>query len=301
MQKPLKEATLLAFVRKYLANTAAEEDINTEIILPYEEDQPYLVQLKACYICGYDNVNVFRLRAETIYEDWSLGIVPQYQNAKGFVPWNHLRTMVSVCPSCLFSSIDPDDFAPDRHNLDFPYKPEAKRLLARNISTRRRILDDKYELNLQFTNPNRKLDLTIKSFLLAERSANGLMMGDKDGVYCDLGTCIVLRGVLQFIENEDKNALMDTLREALNIFLNQLKIVGIRRSVIARAYYFIISLHIALSESIKANEMKEALEKIYANVNPEDTTEEENIWNERLQNIWNDGVDLDAIKNLELW
>ena len=127
------------------------------------------------------------------------------------------------------------------------------------------------------------------------------MMGDKDGVYCDLGTCIVLRGVLQFIENEDKNALMDTLREALNIFLNQLKIVGIRRSVIARAYYFIISLHIALSESIKANEMKESLEKIYANVNPEDTTEEENIWNERLQNVWNDGVDLDAIKTLELW
>lgn len=300
LQKPLKEATLMAYVRKYIS-AATDKPVTADIFLPFDNDQPYKIQVKCCHICGYDHVNVFQLRPEAIDEDWRYGLFPIYHQKPGFQPWNHLRTMVSVCPSCLFSSIDAADFAADSNSLEFPYKMDAKKILARNITTRKKMVDAKDELCLQFTNPNRRVDLTIKAFQLAERCANGLVLGDKDGVYCDLGECILLRGVLQYIDYGDKSDFMGTMREALNMFLNQLKINGVRRKVRTRAYYFIITLHIALSESIKANEMKLQLEQMYLDISLDDTSPEENLWNERLQNVWTNGVDLEAIKNMDLW
>ncbi|HSQ41049.1 MAG TPA: response regulator [Fibrobacteraceae bacterium] len=301
LQKPLKEITLLAFLRKYL-DDASSENVTEEVFLPHDNDQPYLIQLKCCHICGYDHVNVFRLRPGALREDWVHGLFPIYHAAENFQKWNFLRTMVSVCPSCLFASIDPDDFALDRNHLSFPYKLDAKKILARSITTRKKFVDNKDELSLQFTNPNRKNDVVIKSFLLAERCANGLVLGDKDGVYCDLGLCILMRGLLDYVYNgKEKTELLPSLREALSMFLNQLKVPNTRRRVLIRAYYFIITLHIALSESILANEMKTQLEKMYEDVPVEDTSEEERLWSERLQNVWTNGVDLDNIKNLDCW
>ena len=300
LQKPIKEITLLAFVRKYL-ESAPEEAVVEDVYLPHDNDQAYLIQLKCCHICGYDHVNVFRPRPDALQEDWKYSLFPIYHSKKGFQNWNFVRTLVSVCPSCLFASIDPTDFARDRNSLTFPYKMDAKKILARNITIRKKMVDAKDELSLAFSNPNRKNDVVIDSFLLAERCANGLVLGDKDGVYCDLGFCILMRGVLQYVYGGEKSEFMDRMREALNMFLNQMKVPNTRRRVKVRAYYFIITLHIALSESIKANEMKTQLEHMYLDVPVDDTTEEERLWSERLQNVWTNGVDLDAIKHLDCW
>jgi len=209
--------------------------------------------------------------------------------------------LISVCPSCLFASNDPLDFANDTNSLTFPYKMDAKKILARNITIRKKLVDAKDELMLAFSNPNRKNDVVIKSYMLAERCANGLVLGDKDGVYCDLGFCILMRGVLEFVYGGEKQELQARLREALSMFLNQMKIPNTRRRVKIRAYYFIITLHIALSESILANEMKTQLEKMYEDVAMDDTTPEELMWSERLQNVWTNGVNLDGMKHLDCW
>jgi hypothetical protein len=94
---------------------------------------------------------------------------------------------------------------------------------------------------------------------------------------------------------------MAALRESLTMFLNQLKVPNTRRKVKVRAYYFIITLHIALGESIRANEMKTQVEKMYSDVAIEDTSADERTWSERLQHVWTDGVDIDAIKHLDCW
>jgi hypothetical protein len=300
MQKPLKEITLLAFVRKYLEDDT-QEGKTEAIILPYEHDQPYLIQLKCCHICGYDHVNVFLPRPEALVEDWKYGLFPTFHSKAPFHSWNFIRTMVSVCPSCLFASIDPNDFAQNRDELTYPYKMDAKKILARNITIRKKMVDAKDELSIAFSNPNRKAQQIIQSFVLAERCANGLVLGDKDGVYCDLGFCILMRGVLEYVNGGEKPELLECFRESLNMYYNQLKIPSTRRRVKIRAYYFIITLHIALSESIKANEMKTQVEHMYTDISIEETSEEERMWSERLQNVWTNGVDLDAIKNLELF
>ena len=178
---------------------------------------------------------------------------------------------------------------------------DAKKILARNITIRKKLVDAKEEFVLAFSNPNRKNETVIKSFLLAERCANGLVLGDKDGVYCDLGFCILMRGVLEFVYGGDKSDFLSRLREALSMFLNQMKIPNTRRRVKIRAYYFIITLHIALSESILANEMKTQLEKMYEDISIDDTSPEELMWSERLQNVWTNGVNIDAMKHLECW
>jgi len=300
LQKPIKEITMLAFVRKYL-EANPEEKIAEGVFLPHDNDQSYLIQLKCCHICGYDHVNVFLPRPEALIEDWQKGLFPVYHAKPAFRDWNFVRTLVSVCPSCLFSSIDPTDFAVNRNSLTFPYKMDAKKILARNITMRKKMVDAKEELCLHFSNPNRKNEIVIKSFLLAERCANGLVLGDKDGVYCDLGFCILMRGVLEFVYGGEKPELMSSLRESLTMFLNQLKVPNTRRKVKVRAYYFIITLHIALGESIKANEMKTQVEKMYSEVAIEDTSVDERMWSERLQHVWTNGVDIDAIKHLDCW
>ena len=300
LQKPIKELTLLAFVRKYI-DTSVVEKVAEEVFLPHDHDQSYLIQLKCCHICGYDHVNVFRPRPDALFEDWSNGLFPVYHSKAPYQKWNFVRTLVSVCPSCLFASIDPTDFAINRDSLTFPYKMDAKKILARNITMRKKLVDAKDELNLGFSNPNRKNEVVIDSFLLAERCANGLVLGDKDGVYCDLGFCILMRGVLEYVYGGEKPEFMDRIREALTMFLNQLKVPNTRRRVKTRAYYFIITLHIALGESIRANEMKQQLEKMYTDVSIEDTSPDERLWSERLQHVWTNGVDLDAIRHLDSW
>jgi len=281
--------------------TSPEDAPPEDIILPHDADQSYLIQLKCCHICGYDHVNVFLKNPEALDEDWKYGLFPIYHARPGFQEWNFVRNMVSVCPSCMFASVDTNDFAHDRDNLNFPYKMDAKKILARNITVRKRMVDAKEELNLVFSNPNRKKDIIIKSFMLAERCANGLVLGDKEGVYTDLGFCILMRSVLEYVNGGEKSEFMDHMREALNMFLNQMKVPNTRRRVKIRAYYFIITLHIALSESIKANEMKTEVERMYESVPVEDTTDEEKLWSERLQYVWTNGVDLDAIPHLDCW
>jgi CheY-like chemotaxis protein len=300
LQKPLREPVLLGIAKKYTTTEVDDSQLVEENILPFEPDQPYMVHIKCCYICGYDHVNVFMPRREAFTESWHTGLFPAYTAQPGFHRWDFLRNVISVCPSCLFASRDPNDFAVNYNHSSFPYKPDAKRILSRNISTRKRMIDSVTDLDMAFSNPNRNLRLTMDSFLLAEKSGNGLVMGDKEGVYTDIGYYTLMHAILRYTQTMDKIDFHSRLRDALNLFLNQLKLPGMRRATRAQTYYFIIALHMALGESIKANEMKQQLEGFYQGLRYEDAGEDERIWNERLLHIWKNGVDGDATRILEI-
>lgn len=299
LQKPLREQVLLGLARKYTDEVEdLEEDIQ-EKILPHEKDQTFVVHIKACYICGYDHVNVFVPRTDTFEISWNTGLFPTYKSKPGFTPWDHLRTQVSVCPSCLFASTDPDDFAQNSKRLNFPYKIDAKKILARNISVRRRLIDANAELELKFSNPNRDIHMLLQTFQLAEKCGNGLVLGDKEGVYCEIGRASLMQAVLRWTLDGNKNAYQNHLREALSTFHNQLKVANTRRHTRAQSYYFIIALHMALGESIRANEMKEELEKFYRVHGVEEASDEERLWNQRLAHIWRVGVEAELFREIQ--
>jgi len=299
LQKPIREPILLGIAKKYTSIEIAEGEEEHETILHYEPDQPYIVHIRTCYFCGCDHVNFFVPRPEAYEESWENGLFPKYTPKEGFPKWDFLRTMIAVCPSCLFASYDISDFAVDPKHTSFPYSGDAKRILSRGIATRKKMIGIE-NTETVFSNPNRSLQRVMESFLLAEKGGNGLVIGDKDGVYCDIGFYTTMYSVLRYVQTQDKIEYQNNLRESLDLFSNQLKIQNTSRVTRAKTYYFLISLNMATGASIRANELKQELETFYRKIGgADDASYEERLWNERLLYIWKEGVDPDIIR--EIW
>jgi hypothetical protein len=103
----------------------------------------------------------------------------------------------------------------------------------------------------------------------------------------------MMQGVIDRINIKQK------FRAALNSFLDQLKVKATPRDTTIKCYYFSIVLYLALGESIKANEQKEDLEHFYKDFDPEDASEDERRWNQRLLHVWQNGVDINSVRILE--
>jgi len=297
LQKPIREPILLGIAKKYTAIEAEGEEEH-ETVLHYEPDQPYIVHIRTCYFCGCDHVNFFVPRPEAYEESWESGLFPKYMPKENFPKWDFLRTMVAVCPSCLFASYDINDFAVDPKHTSFPYSGDAKRILSRGIAARKKMVGVENTETI-FSNPNRNLQRVIESFLLAEKGGNGLVIGDKDGVYCDVGFYTTMYSVLRYSQTQDKIEFQNNLRESLDLFSNQLKIQNTSRVTRAKTYYFLIALNMATGASIRANELKQQLENFYRRIGgADDATYEERLWNERLLYIWKEGVDADTVREV---
>ncbi|MDR2581743.1 MAG: response regulator [Fibromonadaceae bacterium] len=295
-QKPIREPTLLGIAKKYTDSKANEEAVEQEIILHYEADQPYTVHIRTCYFCGCDHVNFFVPRKEAYDESWANGLFPVYTPKEGFQRWDFMRTMIAVCPSCLFASYDINDFATDTKHTAFPYSGDAKRILSRGISARKKMISAE-DTKIAFSNPNRNLQRVLEAFFLAEKSGNGLVVGDKEGVYCDIGFYTAIHAAIKYSTNQDKIEYQNSLRIALELFANQLKIHNMSRITRAKTYYFMIALNMATGTSIRANEMKQELEDFYRKIGgTDDAAYEERIWNERLLHIWKEGVNNDIVR-----
>ncbi len=298
MQKPIVKDVLIKAIETQILEREilikSQADIPDEIVT-HAKNQPYDVHIKKCYICGYDQVRVFVPKAEAIIEDWNAGFYPEYDPAPGFQQWDFLRNLVSICPSCLFASSDPNDFSKKVIHSVFPYQQDAKKVLGQGIAARKRMVEKEHnEMVHNFDKASRTHDETIITLQIAEKCANGLAQGNKKGVYAQIGLVRLYIGVL------DRKRLQEMAALALKNFKDQLKDPNNSRAMIARCYYFIIILHMVLSESLKANEEKTNLEKYYASL-PEDhiVTAEERQWNQRLFNIWRDGIDPSMPREIE--
>ena len=296
LQKPVREPILLGIAKKY-TSVETEEEEEKETVLYYEADQAYTVHIRTCYFCGCDHVNFFVPRKEAYEESWVNGLFPVYHTKEGFQRWDYMRTMVAVCPSCLFSSCDINDFAVDTRHTSFPYSADAKRILSRGIATRKKMIGIE-NMETAFSNPNRGFQRVLESFLLAEKSGNGLVVGDKEGVYCDIGFYTTMYANIKYSQTQDKLEYQNALRASLELFSNQLKIQNMSRVTRAKTYYFMIALNMATGTSIKANELKQELEDYYRKIGgTDDAALEERVWNERLLHIWKEGINTDIIRN----
>jgi CheY-like chemotaxis protein len=292
IQKPTKDEELVSMVNRFL--NKKEEVIYTPEIVPGPEDQPFETHIKACYVCGYDKVKVYLPKKGATEEDWTNGLYPLFKAKPPFKEWDFLKTLVSVCPSCLFASSDPMDFSLRGLENEFPYKLDSKKVLTMGMSARKRLIGSNAEIDedTRFDKPNRDLELVLESLRLAEKCANGLVLGDKKTAYSQIGYYCALQAMLKDGMRNEK------LREALVSFNDQLKITETSRETIVMAYYFKIALHIALGESIAANEEKEQLENFYAKNNPDLASPQELEWNQRLLNVWKNGFDASVTREI---
>ncbi len=286
LQKPISKQDLLDALHQVFRSGDHLSLVKSANVLESPASQPFEIHMKSCYICGHDHVKFFAPKADSFFEDWAPGLWPKYYSEGDFEEWDFLKTMISVCPRCFFASTDIRDFSEADEVANYPYKPDAKKLLTLGISARRKIagVSPEIEVSNIFDSPYRSNENVIKTFLLAEKCGNGLILGDKPGAHVDIGMLYTIRACIE--QKPD----IDTLIHAQDMFYNQLKIPFTSRDARIKTFYFIIATHFALSESIKANEMKEQLENFYLENKPEEASMHERIWNARLLQIWQDGL-----------
>lgn len=287
LQKPIVKDRLLEVVH-YLATEKMESRGRSAVILPSPESQPYEIHIKSCYCCGFEEVRVFVPKNNAFEENWDQGLYPVYKPLGKFAEWDYLKTMISVCPLCLFASSDLNDFAEKNHHHEFPFRPEARKILSSGIMTRKKLIGLRGDERdyFAFDSPNRDQAQVVKTLQLAQKCGNAMILADKPGAHCNLGILYVLE---QSLRDRPEPEL---LRAALGFFAGQIKTPLTPRSYISKSYYFSITCHFALNQSLKANECKDQLEAFYQKVDPGDALDEECLWNQRLVHIWRMGVDI---------
>jgi CheY-like chemotaxis protein len=281
LSKPLDFGVLADILQQAISKTsgAAVEDV--PVNKATGKKYPYKTKRKCCFICGFEKVQVFLPVRGGFNEDWGKGPFPIYTAHGGYEEWDFLKTMVMVCPYCFFASSDAADFA-DNPESQYPYSEESKKILARSISFRKRLVPEALDIDARFDHPHRDRETVILSLILAEKCSNGLILAGKVGAYCQTGIYSTLLGALQ--------GSPEKYREALMSFENQLKHKETPRRVLVRTYYFCIVVNMLLNRTIVGRDIMKKVEELYADARYEEISEEEREWLMRINHIWKHGL-----------
>jgi CheY-like chemotaxis protein len=246
---------------------------------------------KCCFICGFEQVQIFTPVAEGYKEDWSKGAFPTYHNKGVFENWDLLKTLVMVCPYCFFASADIADFA-EKADSPYPFSEESKKILARNMSVRKRLVPESMDVDTRFDEPNRSKEAVVDTLILADKCCNGLILAGKAGAYSMAGVYSTLLGALHHPFGEKY------YREAFNHFENQLKDKNTPRQFLVKTYYFCIVLHMLLGRTAMGRDIMRKVELLYADRKLEDVSEDERDWLMRINYVWKNGVDTNSGRDI---
>ncbi len=282
LSKPLDYGVLTDMLQQAISKSSAMTVEEAEVNRATGKKYPFRLAKRCCYICGYEKVQVFLPIKEGYVEDWNRGSFPQYTSKPGYEDWDHLKTLVMVCPYCFFASSDPADFA-DSKDASYPYSEESKKILARSISIRKRLVPEALDIDPRFDHPYRDRDTVVVSLVLAEKCCNGLILAGKPGAYCQAGVYTTLQGAL------NSSTAEKYYREGLMSFENQLKHKESPRRVLVRTYFFCIVLNMQLNRTIVGRDIMKKVEELYADARYEEISDEEREWLMRINLIWKNG------------
>ena len=282
LSKPLDYGVLVDLLQQAASRSAAASLEEAAVNKATGKKFPFRVARRTCYICGFEKVQVFLPVKDGYSEEWSRGVFPQYASKPGYEDWDHLKTLVMVCPYCFFASSDPGDFAESKDST-YPYSEESKKILARSISIRKRLVPEALDVDPRFDHPHRDRDTVLVSLVLAEKCCNGLILAGKVGAYSQAGVYTTLQGALNYSNSEKY------FREALMSFENQLKNKETPRRVLVRTYFFCIVLNMQLNRTVVGRDIMKKVEELYADARYEEISEEEREWLMRINQIWKNG------------
>jgi CheY-like chemotaxis protein len=281
LSKPLDFGVLLDILQDAISKHSGAAVEEAEVNKATGKKFPFKTARKCCYICGFERVNAFLPVKQGYAEDWGKGPFPIYSSRNGYEEWDFLKTMVMVCPYCFFASSDAADFA-DTPDSPYPYNEESKKILARSISFRKRLVPEALDIDSRFDHPQRDRDIVVITLILAEKCSNGLILAGKPGAYCQTGVYSTLLGSLQ--NSSEK------YREALMSFENQLKHKDTPRRVLVKTYYFCIVVNMLLNRTIVGRDIMRKVEELYADARYEEISEEEREWLMSINHIWKHGL-----------
>ncbi len=291
LSKPLDYGVLADMLQQAISRSSAGSIEEATVNKATGKKYPFRISKRCCYICGYEKVQVFLPIKEGYVENWNRGVFPQYESKSGYEEWDHLKTLVMVCPYCFFASSDPADFAESKEST-YPYSEESKKILARSISIRKRLVPEALDVDPRFDHPHRDRDTVMVSLVLAEKCCNGLILAGKVGAYGQAGVYTTLQGALNYSNSEKY------FREALMSFENQLKNKETPRRVLVRTYFFCIVLNMQLNRTVVGRDIMKKVEEMYADARYEEIGEEEREWLMRINYIWKHGCGSGASRDI---
>ena len=283
LSKPLDFGVLADALHQAVSKKSADSSQEAEENKATGKKYPFRMTKKCCYICGFEKVQAFLPIAKGYHEDWARGHFPIYSARNGYEEWDMLKTLVMVCPYCYFASSDPADFAENKDS-SYPYSEESKKILARSISFRKRLVPEALDVDPRFDHPYRDREAVIVSLVLAEKCCNGLILAGKPGAYCEAGVCTTLLAALE------PNPTEKHYREALMSFENQLKHKDSPRRVLVKTYYFCIVLNMLLNRTVVGRDIMKKVEELYSGARYEEISEDEREWLMRINHIWKHGM-----------
>ncbi|HKP96320.1 MAG TPA: response regulator [Fibrobacteria bacterium] len=289
--KPLDFGILTDTLQQAIAKSSVALLEEAETNMATGKKYPFRVARKCCFICGFEGVAVFQPVKDGYNEDWSRGSFPQFHSRNGYEEFDLLKILVIVCPYCFFASSDPSDFA-DGKDSAYPFSEESKKILARSISIRKRLVPEALDVDPRFDNPHRDRDTVMYSLILAEKCSNGLILAGKPGAYCQAGVFTTLQGALNYSSAEK------FYREGLTSFENQLKHKESPRRVLVRTYFFCIVLNMLLNRTVVGRDIMKKVEELYADARYEEISEEEREWLMRINLIWKNGCGSGAQRDI---
>lgn len=283
MNKPLDYELLEVLIEKWqkdfnLPNSQDTLEVHGAIKVPYKQ------RTNCCFICGFQNVSIYTAVPGGHEEDWEAGFFPVFHKNSGFSEWDFLKTMVMVCPYCLFASNDQADFA-ETPQSPFPYKEDAKKILARTIAARKKLLSEYIEGEVDFQKANRKQKEVLACLYLAEKCMNGLILGEKLGTHFQLGFYQILIGAIE------KSLRAKYFKSAMENFYNQLKHTDQDQELYLKTVYFIVMYHIWEGNSSAARPFVNAVGTKFGETPEEEIPISIKKWLKRIAHVWNNGVD----------
>lgn len=282
--KPLDFPSIISELKKLIVKK--KRDVSSDALINDATGKPFPIRraMKTCFICGFTKVPSFTPIHEGSVEDWSHGPYPLYRPQGGYDHWDQLRTYVTVCPYCFFASSDAQDFG-ERPDSPYPYSEESKKILARSMSMRKRLVAESQDIDHRFDDPLRGKEQVIDSLRLADKCCNGLILAGKSGAYAQAGIYSTLLGALEHPAGETH------YREAFENFENQLKDKNTVRPVLVKTYYFSIILNMLLGRTVLGRDIMRKVELLYADRRAEEVSQEEQEWLMRINHVWKNGVD----------
>ncbi len=291
LSKPVNYGKLLEMVGQAInrgkKDSGGREWVDKESGLKY----PFRSVNRFCYICSYTKVTLFTPIPGAYTEDWTAGPYPVFTSGAGFKEWDFLKTWVTVCPYCFFASADPEDFG-EREGAVYPYSEDSKKIMARALSQRKKMVPEAIDLDPRFDTPDRNKDAVVSSLILAEKCCNGLVLAGKPGAYVQAGQYSTVLASLHHPRGEKY------YRQALMSCENQLKDKNLSRLLLVKTYYFCIVLYMLLGTTSLGRDIMRKLEDMYADRSLDEVNEEERLWLLRINHTWQAGVDVKSGRDI---
>lgn len=300
------------YIRTYgpkidIKNIKAIKEKQAQSLLTAEEgdgEDPVFEISVTCPVCNQEEITCYELRAKSQQIIFNKFLVPIYSGASGYRSVDYTLIYTTVCPRCLFSSPDKNDFTRENKSTGVEIKTQITSnvlmMLQEKIGERKAVMKSFDDYNNYFKRP-RGYEAAIISLRLAIMRANVEAWFEIPYSYYKLGSyALRIAKIIRDMKGDNR----ETLREALDYFEEAFRTSNCPvEEIEMQVIYLIAALHLRLGDQKTAN----SYIQVFSNLKNTRLTEmrsDPNLntntitkWADKAKFLWEDRNEEDLFKD----